>query len=184
MQFIQQRLKREGSDFKHAAVKEFQDRGAIYYHILCVYSKKYIFLSNEEIAKSWGLGFVKITAPKIRMKVDKIANYIGKYIGKGYDYEELNVRKSFTASQIKSLYKMGAKRIQEIIREFGKAQAESFLCTYNKAYLVVYDIDEIMGKEVRGKEEKILMKRFISDWELVRDGDGKYAPPLIVTEPF
>ena len=43
LQFINQRLKRKGSDFKYVAVKELQDRGAIHYHILCIYSKKYIY---------------------------------------------------------------------------------------------------------------------------------------------
>ena len=154
LQFINQRLKREGSDFKYISVKELQERGAIHYHILCVYSKRYKFPAPDEIAKSWDLGFVKITAPKIRMKLNAIAGYIGKYIGKGYDYEELNVRKSFTASQIKSLYKMGAKRIDVMLREFGKTQAEAFSCTFTKAYLIVRDICEIMGKEVFGRNRR------------------------------
>ena len=46
------------------------------------------------IFKSARLGFVNVKAPKVRMKLNAIANYLGKYIGKGYDYEELNVRKS------------------------------------------------------------------------------------------
>jgi hypothetical protein len=184
LQFINQRLKREGSDFKYVAVKERQDRGAIHYHILCVYSKPYIFPSPADIEKSWGLGFIKITAPKVQMKLNKISGYIGKYIGKGYDYEALNMRKSFTASQIKSLYKMGANRIDELISEFGKKQAERFFCTYNKAYLIVHDVTEVMGKEYLGKKEKILMKRFMSDWALVRDGEGRFAPPRLITEPF
>lgn len=103
LQFIDKRLKRADSDFKYVAVKEMQDRGAVHYHVLCVYSKPYLFPRSEEIYKSWRLGFVKITAPKIRMRVQKIANYIGKYIGKGYEYEALDVKKSFTASQIKQI---------------------------------------------------------------------------------
>jgi hypothetical protein len=184
LQFINQRLKREGSDFKYVAVKERQKRGAIHYHIMCIYSIPYIFPSPAEIEKSWGLGFVKISSPKLRMKLNSIASYIGKYIGKGYDYEELNVKKSFTASQIKSLYKMGVKRINELISEFGKKQAEGFFCTYTKAYMFVQDVCELNGKEYLGKKEKILMKHFLTDWELVRDGEGKWAPPLLVTAPF
>jgi hypothetical protein len=56
--FIQQRLKRAGSEFKYVAVKELQERGAIHYHVLCVYSIAKVFPSSAEIAKSWGLGFV------------------------------------------------------------------------------------------------------------------------------
>jgi len=51
-QFIHQRLKRAGSDFKYVAVKEIQERGAIHYHVLCIYSKPYIFPTSQEIANS------------------------------------------------------------------------------------------------------------------------------------
>jgi hypothetical protein len=112
-QFIDTRLKRVGSDFKYIAVKEIQKERlekyreeAVHYHVLCVYSKPYVFPHAEKIAKSWGLGGVKITAPKIRMRLNKIISYIGKYIGKGYEYESLNFKKSFTASQIKQIYKL------------------------------------------------------------------------------
>ena len=165
LQFIAQRLKRAGSDFKYVAVKELQERGAIHYHVLCVYSKPYVFPSSNEIASSWKLGFVKITAPKLRMKLNTIVGYIGKYIGKGYEYEKLDAKKSFTASQIKSLYKMSPNRIEEIFREFGKQQADNFFCTYTKAFLIVCGVDEFQGKPIFGKKEKILMKGFESEWE-------------------
>src|SRR4030067_2059325 len=38
-QFINQRLKRAGAEFKYVACKELQERGAIHYHILCIYNK-------------------------------------------------------------------------------------------------------------------------------------------------
>lgn len=134
LQFIAQRLKRGGSDFKYVAVKELQERGAIHYHVLCVYSKPYVFPSSNEIASSWKLGFVKITAPKLRMKLNTIVGYIGKYIGKGYEYEALEVRKSFTASQIKQIYKLSPSRLAEVIRRYGKEAAETVICTYRKIY--------------------------------------------------
>lgn len=134
IQLIYQRLKRAGSDFKYIAVKELQERGAVHYHILCVYSKPYVFPSSKEIAESWRLGFVKITAPKLRLKLQKITNYMGKYIGKGYEYESLDFKKSFTASQIKQIYKLTGYRLDEVIREFGKEKAETFKCTYRKVY--------------------------------------------------
>jgi hypothetical protein len=82
IQFIHQRLKRAGSDFKYVAVKELQDRGAIHYHILCIYSKPYVLPSSVEIAASWKLGFVKITAPRIRLKLKSIADYIGNTLAR------------------------------------------------------------------------------------------------------
>ncbi len=105
LQFIAARLKRAGSDFKYIAVKEIQKERlekygeeAIHYHVLCIYSKAYVFPDGKDICKSWGLGGIKITAPKIRIKVNKIVSYIGKYIGKGYEYEQLDVKKSFKES--------------------------------------------------------------------------------------
>jgi hypothetical protein len=163
LQFIDKRLKRAGSDFKYVSVTEMQERGAVHYHILCVYSKPYIFPSSEEIARSWRLGFVKITAPKLVMKVEKIASYIGKYIGKGYEYEELDVKKSFTASQIKQIYKLSAQRLAKVIQKFGKSRAEEFKCTYTKVYLVGYSENEIMGIKVREPFKSLIMD-FPSEW--------------------
>ena len=134
IQFISQRLKRAGSDLKYIAVKEFQERGAIHYHVLCIYSKPYVFPHHEDIKRSWKLGFVYITAPKLRLAVDKIVGYIGKYIGKGYEYGALDAKKSFTASQIKQIYKLSASRLEEIVYKFGKSRTESFKCTYRKVY--------------------------------------------------
>jgi hypothetical protein len=163
LQFISQRLKRSESDFKYIAVKEMQERGAIHYHILCIYSKPYIFPSSEEIAGSWRLGFVKITAPKLVIKVEKIASYIGKYIGKGYEYEALDVKKSFTASQIKQIYKLSTKRLERVIQKFGKSRAEEFKCTYTKVFLVGYSENEIMGSKVREPFKSLIMD-FPSEW--------------------
>ena len=108
------------------AVKEPQKRGAIHYHVLCVYSKPFVFPSSDEIAASWKLGFVKITAPKIRLRLHSIAGYLGKYIGKGYEYETLELKKSFSASQIKQIYKLAPKRLAEVIVKYGKENAETF----------------------------------------------------------
>ncbi len=163
LNFISRRLERAGSDFIYVIVKELQERGAVHYHILCIYSKSYVFPSFEDIHKSWRLGFVKITAPKLRMRMQKIAGYIGKYIGKGYEYEQLNVRKSFSASQIKQIYKLSADRLSSVFDRFGKKVAEGFACTYRKVFLVGYEISEILGKEVQ-KPFKDLIMEFPSDW--------------------
>jgi hypothetical protein len=117
------------------------------------------------------------------MKLNKIASYIGKYIGKGYDYEELNVRKSFTASQIKQIYKLSEKRLADAMERYGKAMAESLVCSYRKLYYQVEVRSQILSAQLV-KKEKQLLYTFASDWELVRDGDGKYAKPLVVSEPF
>lgn len=158
--FIRLRLQRAGSDFKYVAVKELQDRGAIHYHVLCFYSKARVFPENKDIAKSWRLGFVKITAPKGRLRLDKIANYLGKYIGKGYEYSALEAKKSFTASQIIPIYKMSSKRLDFLMDRYGKDHAELFKCTYRTAFLewIEDKVETIMGQEIRTrKRSRIVM---------------------------
>ena len=182
LQFIALRLKRAGSDFKYVSVKELQERGAIHYHVLCVYSKPYVFPSSNDIASSWKLGFVKITAPKLRMRLNNIVGYIGKYIGKGYEYESLNTKKSFTASQIKQIYKLTPARLAVVLAQFGMERAESFKCTYRKIYeytfskKLEYVINDgfldVVEKLICTK--KVLVKEFESDWEYMG----------VVNEPF
>ncbi len=155
IQFIHLRLKRSGSDFKYMAVKETQERGAIHYHVLCVYSKPYVFPNSEDIAKSWKLGFVKLTAPRLRLKMKKIASYLGKYIGKGYEYSALIFKKSFTASQIRQIYKLSSNRLSVIMLKYGKEKAETLKCTYRKVY-------EIFDNGFR--VVKRLIEEFPSDW--------------------
>lgn len=164
LQFIDKRLKRAGSDFKYIAVKEIQDRGAVHYHVLCIYSKPRIFPASGEVAASWRLGFVKITAPKIRLKLNKIATYLGKYIGKGYEYEALDARKSFTASQIKQIYKLTTNRLNEVIKKFGKEIAEQFTCTYRKVFIIGYEVKETLGMIIKIPFRDLIME-FPSEWE-------------------
>jgi hypothetical protein len=161
--FVGTRLKRKDAVFKYVAVKERQERGAIHYHVLCLYNKPYVFPTSEEIAKSWGLGFVKLRAPKIRVRLWKIVNYIGKYIGKGYEYGALDVKKSFTASQIRQIYKLRPKRLSEVVRRFGKGMAEQFVCTYGKVFIVGYELSSILGIEVK-KPFRDLIMEFPSEW--------------------
>ncbi|MBF0554398.1 MAG: hypothetical protein HQK96_07520 [Nitrospirae bacterium] len=164
--FINQRLKRVGSDFKYIAVKELQSRGAIHFHVLCIYTKKYSFPDSGDIQKSWKLGFVKITTPglmpkygRFRIRVEKIIAYLGKYIGKGYEYEELEAKKSFTASQIKQIYKLSDKRLNVVMETFGKEQAETFTCTYTRVY------EEVKIEPFRRK--KLCVLAFDSDWKFI-----------------
>lgn len=187
IQFIHLRLKRAGSDFKYVAVKELQDRGAVHYHILCIYSKPYVFPSSDEVASSWKLGFVKITAPKLRLRLQSITNYIGKYIGKGYEYEALDIRKSFTASQVKQIYKLSPSRLDEVIRAFGKEVAEGFKCSYRSVYQLVrrevqrfpsihqWPFDpENNFVEVGGNIERVVVMEFPGEW----DYKGVYDSPF------
>jgi hypothetical protein len=78
-------------------------------------------------------------------------------IGKGYEYEQLEVRKSFTASQIKQIYKLSPERLKKVWDKFGKDVSECFKCTYTSVYGVL--------KNVPGY--RYLVMQFESDWVYV-----------------
>ena len=113
-----------------------------------------MFPDGEDIRKSWGLGGVKITSPKIRLKVNKIISYIGKYIGKGYEFGQLDVKKSFTASQIKQIYKLAPDRLEKVWAKFGKVVSECFKCTYTKVYGTLKQVPDY----------RYLVMEFESNW--------------------
>ncbi|MBI5050319.1 MAG: hypothetical protein HZC11_05465 [Nitrospirae bacterium] len=173
IQFIYLRLKRAESDFKYIAVKEVQERGAVHYHILCIYSKPYVFPSPDEIAKSWRLGFVKITAPKLRLKMQKIVGYLGKYIGKGYEYEALDCKKSFTASQIMQIYKLSAPRLAEIVNRYGMSRLADLTCTFRKVFIEGWSEESILGTVFKTRQ-RILLHEFSSQWSYA----GVYEEPF------
>ncbi|MCG2722238.1 MAG: hypothetical protein L6290_09525 [Thermodesulfovibrionales bacterium] len=116
------------------------------------------------------------------MKLWKIVGYLGKYIGKGYEYETLNFKKSFTASQIRQIYKLSTERLAEVIAEFGKERAEGFKCTYRKVYeytyvkKLVYTIKDFFLDVVEKREcvKKELIKEFASEWIY----EGVYSGPF------
>jgi hypothetical protein len=110
---------------------------------------------------------VKITAPKLRMKLNIIVGYIGKYIGKGYEYDQLEVKKSFTASQIKQIYKLSASRLNDIISRFGKKTCESLFCTYRRVFTK-------MVNEETGRTEAVTLFTFPSEWEYC----GEHGEPF------
>lgn len=76
---------------EYIAVPEFQERGAVHYHLLmnCPY------IENRELARLWGHGFVKINAID---KVDNIGAYITKYMTKDGLDERLAGQKSYFMS--------------------------------------------------------------------------------------
>ncbi len=74
------RLLRRYPDFKYVAIREFQDRGAVHYHMAINR-----FIEHAELAKIWGHGFVWIE--KKQGDSRKMANYISKYLTK-YSWDE------------------------------------------------------------------------------------------------
>lgn len=89
-------------DFKYIAVREFQKRGAIHYHLLCNWS--YEFSDEEHIKEMeryfgqdlWGNGFVDI---KPIDHVDNVGAYLIKYMTKHVAIELFKGKKMYLCSK-------------------------------------------------------------------------------------
>ena len=80
MKFIQ-RLKYNYGDFKYLAVIQFQERGAVHYHMLADFG----YIEHSELKKIWGKGFVWIRdllKSNNGKAVDNVGAYIVKYMDK------------------------------------------------------------------------------------------------------
>lgn len=89
------------SKMKYVAVIEFQERGAVHYHILC----NLPYVDIKEFEKIWGHGFVKLNRIKGNKDVygssecDNVGAYVTKYMTKDNDDIRLVGRKSYLMSR-------------------------------------------------------------------------------------
>lgn len=81
------------SVLKYTAVIEFQERGAIHYHVI-FYNMP--FVRVNKLQEIWGNGFVKINAID---KVDNVGAYITKYMTKDNDDSRLQDEKCYFNSR-------------------------------------------------------------------------------------
>jgi len=79
-------------EFKYVVVIEFQERGAVHFHMLC----NLPYIKAEVLQDIWGNGFIKIN--KID-DVDNVGSYVVKYMGKKFDDERLEGRKRYNRSR-------------------------------------------------------------------------------------
>lgn len=70
------RMRRRYGKFKYAAAIEFQQRGAVHYHMM----SDLPYIPNRKLAEIWGQGFVRINDIK---HVDNVGAYLSKYMTKG-----------------------------------------------------------------------------------------------------
>ena len=91
MKFIQ-RLKYNYGDFKYLAVVQFQECGAVHYHMLANLD----YIDKEKLSKIWGKGFIKINDIK---NVDNVGAYIVKYMNKNIIDKRLMGKKAYFASK-------------------------------------------------------------------------------------
>lgn len=105
-------------DLKYLAVIEFQQRGAVHYHVLL----NIPYIPHKQLQKLWGNGFVFINAIE---HVDNIGAYILKYITKDNNDERLMGQKAYLTSRnlkhpeqvlnhnLKDFYKLEDRIIQK-----------------------------------------------------------------------
>jgi hypothetical protein len=89
------RMRYKYKDLKYVAVIEFQDknsRGAVHYHMIC----NLPYVKKQELAKTWGEGFVKINAID---KVDNIGAYVIKYMTAESGDKRLQAENGYLRSQ-------------------------------------------------------------------------------------
>lgn len=77
---------------QYACVIEFQDRGAIHFHILC----NLPYIDVNAISRIWGNGFIKLNRID---NVDNVGAYVTKYMTKDGNDERLCGQKSYTLSR-------------------------------------------------------------------------------------
>lgn len=83
----------KSGNLKYTAVVEFQERGAVHYHVI-IYNIPYTRV--EVIERIWGNGYVWIN--KID-NVDNVGAYVCKYLTKAQDDERLRGRKCYFNSR-------------------------------------------------------------------------------------
>jgi len=89
------------SMMKYVAVIEFQERGAIHYHVLC----NLPFVDVEKFQDIWGHGFIKLNKIKGNKnrfgsdECDNVGAYVTKYMTKDNDDPRLKGRKSYLMSR-------------------------------------------------------------------------------------
>ena len=119
------RLRYKRDSFKYIAVVEFQERGAVHYHILL--NLKYI--DNKQLANIWGHGFVKINRID---HVDNLGAYISKYLDKKFLDDRLNSRKAFfTSRDVKKPLEITDQKVCQDFVNFYQLDKEKPLKTFS-----------------------------------------------------
>ena len=124
---------------KYLAVREFQKRGAIHYHLICDWNQE--MTSETEIRhyerllgeKIWGHGFVDI---KPIDHVDNVGAYIIKYMTKNVMVEVFKGRKIYLCSQgLDRPLVYNEEEAEEIIKAYNLGQKkEVFTNSYESEY--------------------------------------------------
>ncbi|QOT01476.1 protein Rep (plasmid) [Brevibacterium sp. JNUCC-42] len=106
------RMRRKYGGFKYIVVMEFQERGAVHYHMM----SDLPYVPKKTLGEIWGRGYVKINAID---HVDNVGAYLSKYMTKAEADIRMIQKKCYTTSRnmIKPTVLTNPWEIAKFIRE-------------------------------------------------------------------
>jgi hypothetical protein len=169
LSWLRPAMRKNNPFFVYVDTKEIQmqrlrrlGESALHYHFLLVYDKPYTVPSHAELSAHWRLGHVFVSVPRLKFSQSDIFRYMSKYLGKGDDMITALHARSWSGSQIMSVYSLSEVHVDECVSRYGKHNFGCLRVRYRKVYLY--------GKNVEtGKDELILLHSFPSDWVRLRN---------------
>lgn len=106
---------------KYIAVMEFQQRGAIHFHLVC----NSRFINSTDLAKMWQKGFVKIVGAE---RIDNLGFYLSKYFTKN---DVIPYRKRyFSSKSLKKAIIIYNERAKTFFNSIYQISREIFISNY------------------------------------------------------
>lgn len=119
------KLRRRYGDFKYIKVIQFQERGAVHYHVM----SDLPYIPHAELEELWGHGWVGIN--KID-HVDNVGAYMVKYMLEDFSDVRLMGEKSFSTSKnLDRPVEFVGDKAEEIIKMYGLEDKKT---VYNSSY--------------------------------------------------
>lgn len=127
------------NSLKYLAVVEFQERGAIHYHVV-FFNLPFMKMIYDKMRLIWGHGYTWIEAVKTERG---IARYLCKYLTKSIEAGKLQARKSYFVSKgLKTPIVINIEEAVNLIRRIIPSDIKSRFYTYESEYLKHTEVDE------------------------------------------
>lgn len=129
------RIRRRFRKLKYVAVREFQKRGAVHYHLAVN-----TYIKQAELAEIWGNGYV--WAERKTDSQLQVINYICKYLSKHMDDERLKNRHAYLCSQGLKLeheemrFNSSEDMLEYLEQEYGDKFKEKRVITFDENQVV------------------------------------------------
>jgi len=119
--FIHRARRYIGTDFRYIAVPEFQNRGAVHFHILVwgLPPSIYVYERNERnLQHIWARGFLDCSSTD---GSPKLISYLTKYMQKGMYDERISGKKAYTCGRntLRPVSLQTKTQVGEYIRDWG-----------------------------------------------------------------